>query len=145
MPKRPLHLLDTNVLLALLDQAHVHNQTAEEWFDSPGLQWALCPFTEAGVLRFLTRPKTGNLSMEQVTAMLDQLRQQPGYHYQPIAADWQTLMKPFSKRIHGHNQITDAYLLGLAMREGMVLTTFDKAILHLAGEHKKHVLVLEAT
>ena len=144
MAKRPLHLLDTNVLLALLDQAHVHNEAAAQWFDTPGLQWALCPFTEAGVLRFLTRPKTGDLSMEQVTAMLEQLRQQPGYHYQPTSADWQALTKPFSKRIHGHNQITDAYLLGLAVRDGLVLTTFDKAILHLSGEHKKHVLVLGA-
>ena len=83
--------------------------------------------------------------MEQATAILERLKQQPGYHYQPIAADWQTLIQPFSKRLHGHNQITDAYLLGLAIREGLVLTTFDKALLHLAGEHKNHVLVLNAS
>lgn len=141
---RPVHLLDVNVVLALLDEAHVHNEMAEQWFDTPGLQWALCAFTEAGVLRFLTRPKTGEMSMAQVTAMLDSLKRQPGYHYQPIAADWQALTTPFIKRLHGHNQVTDAYLLGLAVREGLVLTTFDKALLHLAGEHEKHVLVLEA-
>ncbi len=139
-----VHLLDVNVVLALLDQAHVHNEAAEEWFAMPGLQWALCAFTEAGVLRFLTRPKVGEMSTEQVTAMLESLKQQPGYRYQPITADWQTLVKPFFKRVHGHNQVTDAYLLGLAVREGLVLTTFDKALLHLAGEHGKHILVLEA-
>ena len=139
-----MHLLDVNVVLALLDQAHIHNETVEEWFDTPGLQWALCAFSEAGVLRFLTRPKTGEMSMEQVTAMLERLKQQPGYHYQPITSDWQALTKPFFRRVHGHNQVTDAYLLGLAVREGLVLTTFDKALLHLAGEHKRHVLVLEA-
>ncbi len=139
-----MHLLDVNVVLALLDQAHIHNERVEEWFDTPGLQWAICAFTEAGVLRFLTRPKTGEMSMEQVTAMLDRLRQQPGYHYQPIAVDWQTLTKPFFKRVHGHNQVTDAYLLGLAVRDGLVLVTMDKAILHMAGdEHSKHVLLLE--
>lgn len=131
--------------MALLDEDHTHNRTVEQWFNKPGLQWALCPFTEAGVLRFFTRPKTGDMSMEQVTAMLASLKQQPGYRYQPVTADWQTLTEPFSKRLHGHNQVTDAYLLGLAVREELVLTTFDKALLHLAGEHKSHVLVLEPT
>lgn len=144
LAKLRVHLLDVNLVLALLDQAHVHNEAAEQWFSTPGLQCALCAFTEAGVLRFLTRPKTGDMSMEQVTAMLERLKIQPGFRYQPITADWQTLTKPFSRRVHGHNQVTDAYLLGLAVREGLVLTTFDKAILHLAGEHQKHVLVLEA-
>lgn len=145
MAKPVVHLLDVNVLLALLDQDHIHNQAVEEWLDTPKLQWALCAFSEAGVLRFFTRPKTGDMSMEQVTAMLQRLKLQPGYHYQSITADWHTLTAPFSKRLHGHNQVTDAYLLGLALREGLVLTTFDKAILHMAGEHKEHVLVLETS
>ena len=144
MSKETVHLLDVNVVLALLDQRHAHHLAVEGWFDSPGLQWSICAFTEAGVLRFFTRPKTGGLSMEQVTAMLERLKRRPGYYFQPITADWQTLTAPFAKRIHGHNQVTDAYLLGLAVREGLVLTTFDRALLHLAGEHKGHVLVLEA-
>ena len=82
--------------------------------------------------------------MEQATEMLERLKRRRGYSFQPIPAEWQALTAPFSKRIHGHNQVTDAYLLGLAVREGLVLTTFDKAMLHLAGEHERHVLVLEA-
>lgn len=143
MAKGPVHLLDVNVLVAILDQAHVHNELAEEWFDTPGLRWALCPFTEAGALRYFTRPKTGDLTMDQVTAMLDRLRQEPGYQYQVIKADWTDLTEPFAKRVHGHNQVTDAYLLGVSVRDGLVLTTFDRAILHMAGEHAQHVLVLE--
>ena len=144
MPKTTLHLLDVNIVLALLDERHTHHAAAEAWFVSSGLLWLLCAFTEAGVLRFFTRPKTGGLSMEQATAMLERLKQRPGYSFQPITADWQALTEPFAKRIHGHNQVTDAYLLGLAVREDLVLTTFDKGLLHLAGEHKRHVLVLEA-
>ena len=145
MTEPPLHLLDVNAGVAVLDHDHMHNESAEEWFDTPGLQWALCAFSEAGIVRFFTRAKSGAMSMQHVTAMLERLKQRPGYHYQPINADWQTLTKPFSKRLHGHNQVTDAYLLGLAVREGLVLTTFDKALLHLAGEYKRHVLVLEAS
>ena len=143
MTESPVHLLDVNVLISLLDQDHVHNQRAGEWFDIPGLRWSLCAFTEAGILRFFTRPKTAGMSVEQVSAMLESLRQQPGYNYLPLAADWHELTKPFSKRLHGHNQVTVAYLLGLAIRQAMVLTTFDRALLHMAGEHKRHVLVLE--
>lgn len=144
MVKTPVYLLDVNVTIALLDQAHIHNQAVEKWFDTPDLQWTLCAFTEAGVLRFFTRPKTGDMSMEQATAMLERLKQEPGHRYQPIPDDWQTLTKPFFKRLHGHNQITDAFLLGLAVREGLILVTFDRAILHLAGEHSKHVHLLGA-
>lgn len=116
-----------------------------EWFDTSALQWAVCPFTEAGFLRYMTKPKTGDMSVEEATAMLARMAQQAGYHYQPISADWHTLCNPFFKRLFGHNQITDAYLLGLAVRHGLVLVTQDKAIIHLAGhEHRKHVLLLEA-
>lgn len=144
MPKAPRYLLDVNVLIALLDEEHIHHSVVAEWFDTPGLQWALCPFTEAGLLRHMTRPNIGDLSMEEATAMLAQLARQPGYHYQPISADWPTLCGDFFKRIFGHRQITDAYLLGLAVREGMVLATFDRAVLFLAGERTKSVLILPA-
>jgi toxin-antitoxin system PIN domain toxin len=140
----PRYLLDVNVLVAILDEDHVHHQAATRWFDTPGLQWAICPFTEAGLLRYMTRPKTGDMSMEEATAMLAQLTQEPGYYYQPISADWLTLCGRFFKRLFGHNQITDAYLLGLAVHDGLVLATFDRAMLHLAGEYSKHVVILEA-
>ncbi len=80
--------------------------------------------------------------MEQAAGLLEDLKG-TGYRYQPIGEEWQTLTEPFAKQLHGHNQVTDAYLLGLAIREGLVLTTFDKALLHMAGEYKKHVLLLK--
>jgi toxin-antitoxin system PIN domain toxin len=145
LSKAPRFLLDVNMLVALLNEDHVHHQTATEWFDTPNLQWAVCAFTEAGFLRYMTRPTLGDVSMEEATAMLERLAQEPGYQYQPISADWQTLCGMFFKRLFGHNQITDAYLLGVAVREGLVLVTFDRAILHLAGEHAKQVLILSAS
>jgi toxin-antitoxin system PIN domain toxin len=143
LTKAARYLLDVNVLVAILDEDHVHHQAATRWFDTPGLPWAICPFTEAGLLRYMTRPKMGDMSMEEATAMLVQLKQEPGYHYQQISADWLALSGPFFKRLFGHNQITGAYLLGLAIQDGLVLATFDRAMLHLAGEHGKHVLLLD--
>ncbi len=131
-----------NALVALLDESHVHHASITEWFATSGLQWALCPFTEAGVLRFLTRPKTGGLSMEEASLMLAQLKKHSGYCYQPVFDDWHALTAPFSRRLHGYRQITDGFLLGLAISEGLTLVTFDRALLHLAGEHSAQIHLL---
>jgi toxin-antitoxin system PIN domain toxin len=140
--KPPRHLLDVNVLIALLDEDHVHHKAVLKWFQVPGRQWAICAFSEAGLLRHMTRPKIGELTMEEAFAMVERLAQEPGYHYQPISVDWHTLCGRFFSRLFGYKQITDAYLLGLAVYEGLTLVTLDKAILHLAGEHSSQVLIL---
>lgn len=143
LPKARRYLFDVNVLIALLDEDHVHHEVATQWFSTPGLQWTLCPFTEAGLLRYMTKSETGGLEMAEATALLANLAEEPGYHYQSVSADWCSLCQPFSKRVFGPNQVTDAFLLGMAIRDGLVLVTFDRAILHLAGEHRNHVHLLE--
>lgn len=47
-------LLDVNVLVALLDAAHVHHGAASSWLDR-NLErgWASCPITQNGCLRVL--------------------------------------------------------------------------------------------
>ena len=144
LSKAPRYLLDVNVFVALVSEDHIHHQIVTTWFNTPGLRWAICPFTEAGFLRNATAPRPGQITMSEATAVLARMAQQPGYHYVPIAADWPTLCSPFFTRLYGTKQVTDAYLLGLALREGLVLVTMDKAIPHLAGkEHAQHVLLLE--
>jgi toxin-antitoxin system PIN domain toxin len=142
----PRYLLDVNVFVALLAENHIHHQLVTEWFNaSPSLQWAICPFTEAGFLRNATAPRPGQITMSEATAVLARMAQHPGYHYLPISADWHTLCSPFFRRLYGTKQVTDAFLLGLAVGEGLALVTLDKAVVHLAGdEHRKHVLLLEA-
>jgi hypothetical protein len=138
-------LPDVNVLLAMGTESHVHHALVNAWFDaSPKLPWALCAFTEAGFLRVSTAPHPGQISMHEAKAVLETLSRHRGYRYQPITADWQTLLAPIQKRLYGTKQVTDAFLLGLAVREDLVLVTMDRGILHLAGaEHSKHVLLLQ--
>jgi predicted nucleic acid-binding protein len=45
--------------------------------------------------------------------------------------------------ISGHQQITDAYLLGLAISHGGVLATFDRGVLGLSGA-KGFVEIIDA-
>jgi uncharacterized protein len=146
LSKAPRYLLDVNVFVALLTENHIHHRLVTGWFNaSPSLRWAICPITEAGFLRNATAARPGQISISEATAVLARIAQHPGYHYLPIAADWHTLCSPFFRRLYGTKQVTDAYLLGLAVRERLALVTLDKAVVHLAGnEHRKHVLLMEA-
>lgn len=136
------YLLDVNVFVALLAENHINHSLVTAWFNAGRLHWAICPFTEAGFLRNATAPRPGQITMSEATAVLAAIAEHPGYHYLPITVGWHTLCSPFLKRLYGTKQVTDAYLLGLAVREDLVLVTLDKAILHLAGEYRSHVLLL---
>jgi hypothetical protein len=114
------------------------------WLDTPSLDWGLSAFSVAGFLRVTANPNTGTHTVEESTTVLAAWASHPGYRFWPIAAGWPTLAAPFRGRVLGHQQITDAYLLGLAVKENGVLATMDKTIKYMAGdEYSKNVLVLE--
>jgi hypothetical protein len=76
-------------------------------------------------------------------AILQTLKGHPGYWYWEIKESWVTLTARFAARILGHQQVTDAYLLGLAIKENGVLVTFDRGIKYMAGsEFSQNVLIL---
>jgi toxin-antitoxin system PIN domain toxin len=139
-------LLDLNVLVALTEPEHVHHRRAEDWFNTSGKEdWGVCPLTEAGFVRVTTNPSYRPVprSMEQAIAILQMIKEYPGYSFWKIEESWTTLTAPFTARIFGHQQVTDAYLLGLAIKNDGVLVTFDEAILKLAGSmFNKNVRVL---
>jgi hypothetical protein len=82
--------------------------------------------------------------LEQAIAILQVLKGRDDYWYCPIEESWVTLTAPFAARIYGHQQVTDAYLLGLAIKEQGVLVTFDKGIQYMAGaEFSPNILLLE--
>ena len=140
------NLLDLNVLIALTEPGHSHHQSAWDWFSSASASgWGICPLTEAGFLRVTTNPsfKPIQRTIAQATAILQMLKDQAGFHYWEINRSWVDLTAPFSRRIVGHEQITDAYLLGLAIEQNGYLVTFDRAIVSLAGdEFGKYIRLL---
>ncbi len=141
------NLLDLNVLIALTDDEHRHHQRAIQWFDSLGREdWGICPLTEAGFIRLTTNPATGPIfsTFAKAIAVLKDLAAQPGYRYWPIFEPLAAVTARFAARIIGHQQVTDAYLLGLAIKENGVLVTFDRGLKYLAGpEFRGNLLVLE--
>ncbi|HEV2646624.1 MAG TPA: TA system VapC family ribonuclease toxin [Acidobacteriaceae bacterium] len=144
---RRRYLPDLNCLIALADPDHPHYGTAKQWFVQDGSKgWGVCPLTEAGFVRVTTNPSYGRRArtVSQATAILAGFTRSPGYFYWPIERPWAVLTAPFVDRIFGHQQVTDAYLLGLAVQQRGVLITFDRGLKYLAGvEYDKHVLLLE--
>jgi toxin-antitoxin system PIN domain toxin len=141
------YLLDLNALIALADPDHECHQAIQKWFISSGKEdWGVCPLTEAGFVRVTTNPayRSASRTIAQAVAILADFAVHPGYRYWAISDHWAVLTAPFYKRLLGHQQVTDAYLLGLAVKEESVLITFDKGIKYLAGtEYSRNLLVLE--
>jgi len=141
------YLLDVNVLVALSSDEHEFFERAHNWFDAlKGAEWATCPLTETAYIRLAANPSTrmGAGSIERAAAVLAEIGRMPGHRFCQITEGWTALTAPFSSRISGHQQVTDAYLLGMAIKENAVLVTFDKGIRYLAGpQFAENVLVLQ--
>ncbi len=123
------YLLDVNVLIALIDPAHVQHDRAHDWFAAIGKQaWATCPLTENGVLRIVGSARYPNSpgTPAAVAELMVVLRALGGHKFWP---DDITLIDPQridSSRLLDSGQITDTYLLALAAAHHGKLATFDR-------------------
>lgn len=123
-------LFDVNVLIALGDTAHPHHVTAMRVFtEGRAVGWASCPMTENGMIRVMTGKSYpgGARSFTTVVAMLEVIRTQ---NHRFISDDI-SLTEPAlvdTSRIQGSGQITDAYLLALAVKHRMRFCTLDARI-----------------
>jgi toxin-antitoxin system PIN domain toxin len=138
-------LLDVNVLIALIDSAHVSHDAAHRWFGDRGqAAWATCPLTENGVIRIVGHPKYPGApgSPAAVAAIVGHLRTLAGHVFWPDDISLVADASIDPARILTSGQVTDTYLLALAAVHGGQLATFDrrlavnavkggKAILHL--------------
>lgn len=123
-------LLDVNVLLALLDPVHPHHAPAHEWFAGAGASWASCNLTQNGALRIMSHPRYGNAvaSVAVAAELLADLCSRPGHVFWP--ADLSLLDSPLidRARLLASDQVTDTWLLALAVQHGGRLATFDKRL-----------------
>ena len=136
-------LLDVNVLVAMAEGEHEHHKAAMRWFGASEPDWGVCPLTEAGFFRVSTRRSAGGRSVQEAMAVYQEMVRFPGYRFWPLSDPCLILLKPVANRLFGPNQVTDALLLGLAIKQNGVLVTFDDGIRFLAGlDYAANVLVL---
>jgi uncharacterized protein len=142
---KPRYLPDVNVLIALSERGHSDHRRASQWFgqivESP---WFLCPVTEAGFVRLSANPQVGGRDIGEAIEIMQQIRGLPNCLHLPIVERWIELVEPFAARLHGYRQVTDALLLGLAIKHKSVLVTLDQHVQALAGtQFQDNVLVLK--
>ena len=124
-------LLDVNVLVALFDPDHVHHEPAHDWFaDHRAAGWATCPMSENGFIRVLANPAYG-ASVKRPLDLVTRLRQfcSSGDHvFWPSSVSLRDAGVFNAAFIGGHRQLTDVYLLAVAVKMGGRLATFDRTI-----------------
>ena len=124
-------LLDVNVLVALFDPDHIHHDLAHDWFaDNRVNGWATCPLTENGCVRVLANPAYGGV-VERASELLSRLGtfcRAEDHQFWPDAVSLRDRTCFDPAMVTGHRQLTDIYLLGVAVAQGGRLATFDRTI-----------------
>ena len=125
------HLLDVNVLIALIDPEHVDHELAHGWFARTGRKgFATCPLTEMGLIRIVGHPKYPN-SPGPPSVVLDALagiRALPGHAFWPDSLSVTDANFFVPDLLSSHTRVTDSYLLALAQANKGRLATMDRKL-----------------
>lgn len=120
-----------NVLIALVDRDHQHHDYAHQWVEENSASgWSSCAITENGVIRIISNSNYPNSmkSPAHAAAMLAELKEASAHQF------WHESVSVLDsglfrlEHVTSPKQITDIYLLGLAVRHGGHFVTFDRHI-----------------
>jgi uncharacterized protein len=124
-------LFDVNLLIALMWPAHEDHDRAQLWFANNAQHgWATCPFTQAAFVRILANPafSPDAVSPIEAAALLASNLKHQNHRFWADEITLTQAIEPFSNRLTGHRQVTDAYLLGLAIHKKGKLATMDQSV-----------------
>lgn len=123
------YLLDTNLLIALLWPSHERHELAVKWFTRHRAKgWATCLITQAGFVRIVSNPAFSRDAVQprEAIQVLSANTAAKDHAFWPDQLPVAEAVAFAGVRLLGHQQVTDAYLLGLAIRRGGVLATLDQ-------------------
>ena len=129
-------LLDVNVFVALVWPAHEQHGAAHQWLRArPRARWASCPLTQLGLLRLVSNPafSPDALILADAVTLLGRNTAHPQHEFWPDALPAARAVKALAGGMTGHQQVTDAYLLALAVRRKGCVATFDAGLSALAA------------
>ena len=124
-------LLDVNVILALIDPSHVFHDRSHIWFESAGRRsWATCPLTENGAIRIFghRRYLEGPGSPAAAASLVGGLRAAANHQFWPDSFSLFDESLVSTEIIRTSAEVTDTYLLTLAVLRGGNLATFDRKL-----------------
>ena len=139
-------LLDVKVLIALLDSDHIAHRQAATWLtQNAAAGWASCPLTQNGCLRIMsTAGYRYPLPVQAVAARLAEACATELHQFWPDDVSMLDARIVDTARVHGPKQLTDIYLLALAVKHGGRLVTFDGSIAQTAvvGAGAQHLVAI---
>ena len=138
-------LLDVNVLLALFDVDHVDHERAHAWLSHDNAGWASCPLTENGFVRIISQPRYPNpIAPAEAIGLLRRACEGPGHEFWSCNVSLLDEKIVNSSRVLGPRQVTDAYLLALAVARDGRFVTFDRGLSprSVYGATAEHLIVL---
>jgi uncharacterized protein len=130
----PVYLLDASVLIALAWPEHSSHIRAGRWFAGhASTGWATCPITQAALVRVLANPAFSPHALTPAEALLvlKQNLELPGHQFWGDVLTLREALERVPTSLTGHQQITDAYLVGLAVHNHGKLATLDRGIQQL--------------
>jgi toxin-antitoxin system PIN domain toxin len=142
------HLLDANALIALLWPRHEHHDRLRRWFSRHAAQgWATCAFTQSAFVRIVCQPAFAGqaLAVSEVSELLMRNAAHPGHRLLAMDFGIAEVLGCCTGGVVGHRQVTDAWLLTLAVRHTMKLLTLDRGVSSLLAtdaERARHVTLL---
>lgn len=143
------YLLDANALIALGWPTHEHHPSMVRWFRQFSRSgWSTTALTQSAFVRIVSQPAFAGRSIAIGEAAELLLRNTAHAKHRLVALDFGfgDVLAACTGGILGHRQITDAWLLTAALRNGMKLVTFDGGIGQLLSspqERARHLAVLE--
>jgi uncharacterized protein len=124
-------LLDVNVWVALFDDAHQFSDRANAFIEARDTKIATCPLVENAVIRVMSLPsysQRGGLPIQVVRERLREACAALDHEFWPDEISLRDDPLVDFARVQGHNQITDLYLLALAVHRRGCLASFDQGI-----------------
>ena len=122
-------LLDVNVLIAMTWPSHEAHGKVQRWLSERGREkWASCPFTQTAFVRILSNPafSPNALTPANALALLQSNIGHPAHQFWHDDIGLLEAIGLAQSKIVGHQQVTDAYLLGLATHKKGKLATLDR-------------------
>ena len=133
----PAFLLDVNVLVAMAWPHHVAHEKVQAWLSQHTHEgWATCPLTQTAFVRILSNPAVSSYAPtpSDALALLQANLVLPAHKFWADEIGFVEALKPLTARLSGHQQVTDAYLLGLAIHKKGKLATMDRTVSALLAE-----------
>jgi hypothetical protein len=142
-------LLDVNVLVALAWPTHMHHELVHQWLEHhKDRRWATCPLTQSGFVRVSSNRHVipAAKSPREALQALESMLAHPHHVFLPDDLSIADRQWVAVEKLIGYRQVTDAHLLGVALKNSAQCVTLDHSMVSLvpAGFDPKQAVTVIA-